>query len=103
MKRAPLPVQRSSFIVPAENLQRRPNRDRLQAMLPRLTLGLFAFAGWISYSAPQPPDANVSTDDVHRFVDALHQIAPTDSTCAPFDDYLRRGTDGLKAYASKFG
>jgi hypothetical protein len=71
-------------------------------MLPRFTLGLFAFAGWISYSATTRPDANVSTDDVHRFVDALHQIAPTDSTCAPFDAYFHQGSDGLKAYSSKF-
>src|SRR5262245_17996899 len=44
----------------------------------------------------------VSTMDVHHFVDAWHRLDPADSTCAPIADYLRQESRGLSAYRRKF-
>jgi len=44
----------------------------------------------------------VSTADVHHFVDAWHRLDPADSTCAPIADYLREESRGLSAYRRKF-
>jgi hypothetical protein len=63
---------------------------------------LAALACLSSCAEPQAP-ATVSTADVHRFVEALHRLLPSDSTCAPLDEYFRAASPGLLAYRSKFG
>ena len=45
----------------------------------------------------------VSDGDVHRFVDALHRLSPSDSTCSALEDYLRGASRGLRAYETKLG
>jgi len=67
-----------------------------------LTL-LTAFA---SCGAPPRPTGGalvVDDADAHRFVDALHHVAASDTVCLPFDGYIAAGSAGLRAYASKFG
>jgi hypothetical protein len=45
----------------------------------------------------------VSDVDVHRFVDALHRLAPGDSACAPLEEYFGGASRGLRAYDTKLG
>jgi hypothetical protein len=47
--------------------------------------------------------AAVSTADVHRFIEALHRLAPADSACAPFEEYFRAASPRLRTYRSRFG
>jgi len=44
----------------------------------------------------------VSTADVRRFLAAVHDMPPGDSTCIALDAYLRRESPGLAAYRHKF-
>ena len=73
---------------------------------PEATRSALGFVGLVialSFPRGNASVEAVSTLDVHRFVDAFHRIAPSDSTCAPLDEYFRAASPGLQAYNSKFG
>jgi hypothetical protein len=44
----------------------------------------------------------VSTADVHRFLDAVRKMPPSDTACVSLDAYLRSQSAGLAAYRRKF-
>jgi hypothetical protein len=67
-------------------------------------LTLAAALACLACGSDVPPSDTfeVSTADVHHFVDALHRLDPRDSTCAPIANYLRHESRGLSAYRRKF-
>lgn len=48
-------------------------------------------------------EGEVTDQDAHRFVNALHHMPAGDSSCAALKDYFRGATRGLRAYDSKLG
>ena len=67
---------------------------------------LLAIGGLVSYQAYRSRGVipgEVSDADVHRFVDAMHGLAPGDSSCTVLEEYFRGASRGLRAYDSKLG
>src|SRR5690242_14538819 len=60
--------------------------------------GLLCYQAYRSRGAVQ---GEISDQDAHRFVQALHRMPPGDSTCAALGDYFRGATRGLRAYDTK--
>jgi len=65
-------------------------------------IALFALSVACGATHGPPARATVSTSDVHRFLAAIHDMPPSDSTCSALDAYLRDESPGLAAYRRKF-
>jgi predicted Zn-dependent protease DUF2268 len=67
---------------------------------------LLAIAGLVSYQVYRSRGVipgEVSDGDVHRFVDGMHGLTASDSSCAALEGYFREASRGLRAYESKLG
>jgi Predicted Zn-dependent protease (DUF2268) len=56
-----------------------------------------------AYRSPAVQAGEVSDADVHRFVDALRAMPPSDTTCEALGAYFRQASRGLRAYDTKLG
>src|SRR6516164_4573626 len=72
-------------------------------LVPTMATLLGALLCVESYRSRDIVVGEVSDGDVHRFVDGLHRLAPSDSACAALDAYLRGASRGLRAYDTKMG
>ncbi len=64
---------------------------------------LLAVAGCHSAADGKPSAAvDISTQDLHHFVQAYKTLDPDDSTCRGLSTYFATATTGLKRYAKKF-